>query len=42
MVDSVEVKLICSSGGIDIQLIMIDDGDAPMVEEAKEVAYVTK
>ena len=42
VVDSVEVKLICISGGIDIQLIMIDDGDAPMVEEAKEVAYVTK
>ncbi|MGN0220840.1 MAG: hypothetical protein ACI4BA_01785, partial [Prevotella sp.] len=38
--DSVEVKLIAVTGGLDIQSIIIDEGDAPDVERAKEVAYV--
>ena len=39
--DSVDIKISTDAGGLDIQLIMIDEGDAPAVEEAKQVAYVT-
>ncbi len=40
--DSVVATISTPSGGLDIQLIQIDEGDAPAVEEAKNVAYVTK
>ena len=40
--DSVTVTLSIVGGGVDIESIIIDDGDAPAVEEAKNVAYVTR
>ncbi|MBO5187291.1 MAG: chitobiase/beta-hexosaminidase C-terminal domain-containing protein, partial [Prevotella sp.] len=39
--DSVEVKIILMGGGCDITSIIIDEGDAPEVEDAYKVAYIT-
>jgi len=40
--DSVDVQFqLTPDGGIDFTLFMIDQGDAPAVEEAKKVAYLT-
>jgi len=38
--DSVEIGFKILNGGVDIQSIVIDDGDAPAVEEDKKVAYI--
>ena len=39
--DSVDVQFqLTPDGGIDFTLFMIDQGDAPAVEEAKKVAYL--
>ena len=40
--DSVTVTLSIVGGGVDIESIIIDEGDEPAVEEAKNVAYITK
>ena len=40
VVDSVDITISTDMGGLDIQSIVIDDGDAPDVEKAKKVAYI--
>ena len=40
VVDSVDITISTDMGGLDIQSIVIDDGDEPDVENAKKVAYI--
>ncbi len=38
--DSTDITITMVTGGVDISLIMVDEGDGPDIEEAKKVAFV--